>query len=138
MSTEHTPASLEEVQAGDALAEQRGAAWDSTRIVIVDRVTATQIVCGRSRYRKKDGRLVGRAGYWAPKVEILTPKIRAEIKLTAVEREIRAVVSRMDRNRLAYSDPAWLEAQGADLSDLSRKLAAAQQALRLHERKEQA
>lgn len=54
--------SLETVIAGDTLVID-SSRW-TLRLATVDRVTKTQIIVGDSRFRKRDGRLVGNQGRW--------------------------------------------------------------------------
>lgn len=52
---------LEELQPGDKVIEGYG---NSARVQIIDRVTATQIVIGSTRYNRKHGRRCGKSQGW--------------------------------------------------------------------------
>jgi hypothetical protein len=64
--------SLENVQPGDTLI-WHGNYGRSKRIVVVKRITKTQIVVGLSKFRKSDGKLVGVKGWAATNVTIPKP-----------------------------------------------------------------
>lgn len=95
------PIDLTHIAIGDmlALAEPSTGSWApsvSHRLLVVERVTATQVCCtddrnyfGEWRFRKSDGKLIGRNYKWA---EIATPELIASIKAQrdAVERHKKA------------------------------------------------
>jgi hypothetical protein len=79
---------LENAKAGDMLIA--GSLFSSqTRCLMVDRTTATQVICGNERFRKTDGKSVGTSGwhsYWAriPSAEELAKaQLAARIAIAA-------------------------------------------------------
>lgn len=68
---------LKDVKAGDGVCET----WRTTQdIRVVDRVTATQIVCGGRRFRRNGGYRIG-AGRWdSSRLQQLTPELRDTIR----------------------------------------------------------
>ena len=95
--------SLENVKVGDMVIER--SRW---RIALakVTKVTATQVVIGENRYRKKDGYLVGSAGRWYPN-RISLPK-EGEIEELKRQKFIEDVVSRL--NKLTARDITYDQA----------------------------
>lgn len=94
--------SLENVKVGDVVIEHYG--W---RIAVakVTKVTATQIVIGVNRYRKKDGWIVG-SGPWDLRW-ITIPK-ESEIEELKRQKFIEDVVSRL--NKLTARDITYEQA----------------------------
>lgn len=95
--------SFENVKVGDVVIEH--CRWRIT-VVKVTKVTATQIVIGENRYRKKDGYLVGSTGNWYP-VRISLPK-EGEIEELKRQKFIEDVVSRL--NKLTTQDVTYEQA----------------------------
>ena len=89
--------SLENVKVGDMVIER--SRW---RIAVakVTRVTATQVVIGENKYRKKDGYLVGSTGRWYPS-RISLPK-ESEIEELRAQKFIEDVVSRLNKLKAQY------------------------------------
>lgn len=84
--------SLENVKVGDVVIEH--CRWENV-IATVTKVTATQIVIGEDRYRKKDGYLIGSAGSWYHRW-ISLPK-EGEIEELREQQFIDYVVSEMKK-----------------------------------------
>lgn len=64
----------------------------------VDRVTATQVVVGDARFRRKDGMLVGDYhGLSRPYIMPATQKIRDGVRREKLEAEIRRFADRLGR-----------------------------------------
>ena len=95
--------SLENVKVGDVVIER--CRW---RIALakVTKVTATQVVIGENRYRKKDGYLVGSTGSWYPN-RISLPN-EGEIEELRAQKFIEDVVSRL--NKLTAQDVTYEQA----------------------------
>ena len=95
--------SLENVKVGDMVIER--SRW---RIALakVTKVTATQVVIGENKYRKKDGYLVGSTGSWYPN-RISLPK-EGEIEELKRQKFIEDVVSRL--NKLTARDITYDQA----------------------------
>jgi hypothetical protein len=55
---------LSELKAGDTVIVDSGASYIEGSVENVEKVTATQIVVGRFRYRKTDGRQMGNTSRW--------------------------------------------------------------------------
>lgn len=53
---------LEQLEPGDTVAMSHG--WYRSTLHIVDRVTATQIIVGKTRFNRKSGRQCGDVGRW--------------------------------------------------------------------------
>lgn len=73
-------ASLETIKAGDEIAVPVGISGRAYSIERVERATATQVVTGRHKWRRKDGRLIGSEGWsvcWAIPV---TEQIRQQVQ----------------------------------------------------------
>ena len=84
--------SLENVKAGDVVIEH--CRWENV-IATVTKVTATQIVVGGDRYRKKDGYLIGSAGSWYHRW-ISLPK-EGEVEVLKRQKFISDVVSELKK-----------------------------------------
>ena len=84
--------SLENVKVGDVVIEH--CRWENV-IATVTKVTATQIVIGGDRYKKKDGYLIGCAGSWFHRW-ITIPK-EGEIEEMKRQKFIGDVVSEMNK-----------------------------------------
>lgn len=69
---------LAAVKPGDEVAINAG--YSGYSMLIVDRVTSTQIICGKARYRRDTGRLVGGSGYRVHYLSEPTPAIRETIE----------------------------------------------------------
>ena len=95
--------SLENVKAGDVVIEH--CRWENV-IATVTKVTATQIVIGGDRYRKKDGYLIGSAGSWFTRW-ISIPK-EGEVEALKRQKFIEDVVSRL--NNLTARDVTYEQA----------------------------
>lgn len=95
--------SLENVKVGDVVIEH--CRWENV-IATVTKVTATQIVIGGDRYRKKDGYLIGCAGSWYHRW-ISLPK-EGEVGALKRQKFIGAVVSRL--NKLTARDVTYEQA----------------------------
>lgn len=95
--------SFENVKVGDVVIER--SRW---RIALakVTKVTATQVVIGENRYRKKDGYLVGSTGRWYPS-RISLPK-EGEIEELRAQKFIEGVVLRL--NKLKAQDVTYEQA----------------------------
>ena len=95
--------SLENIKVGDVVIER--SRW---RIALakVTKVTATQVVIGEKRYRKKDGYLVGSKGSWY-RSRISLPK-ESEIEELRAQKFIEDVVSRL--NKLTARDVTYEQA----------------------------
>ena len=95
--------SLENVKVGDMVIEH--CQW---RIALakVTKVTATQVVIGENRYRKKDGYLVGSTGSWYRR-RISLPN-EGEIEELRAQKFIEDVVSRL--NKLTARDVTYEQA----------------------------
>ena len=95
--------SLENVKVGDMVIEH--CHW---RIAVskVTKVTATQVVIGENRYRKKDGYLVGSVGSWYRR-RISLPK-EGEIEELKKQKFIEDVVSRL--NKMTARDVTYEQA----------------------------
>lgn len=92
--------SLENIKVGDVVIEH--CRW-RIAVVKVTKVTATQIVIGENRYRKKDGYLVGCTGSWYPS-RISLPN-EGEIEELRIQKFIEDVVSRL--NKLTAQDVTY-------------------------------
>ncbi len=93
---------LEHLEAGDEVIVRGG--WDRAgEVRRVDRLTATQIVVGKSRYRRTDGYQVGSSGYRTARIEEATPERR---ELAEQSRRCAEV-----RYRLAQAVPAALSSE---------------------------
>jgi hypothetical protein len=83
---------LDGVRAGDELALCFGWARDDHRIVVVSKVTATQIVVGTPpndrRYRKRDGRAIG-DHFYRHRLVPLTDEIRRQIARNEARQVLR-------------------------------------------------
>ena len=95
--------SLENVKVGDVVIEH--CRWDNV-IATVTKVTATQVVIGGDRYRKKDGYLIGSAGSWHHRW-ISLPK-EGEVEQLKRQKVIDGVVSRL--NKLTARDVTYEQA----------------------------
>lgn len=95
--------SLENVKVGDVVIER--CRW-RIELAKVTKVTATQVVIGENRYRKKDGYLVGSTGSWYPN-RISLPK-EGEIEELKKQKFIEDVVSRL--NKLKAQDVTYEQA----------------------------
>lgn len=93
--------SLEDVKVGDKVIFSNG--WDKS-IVVVTKVTKTQIHTGYSKYRKSDGRLVG-AGMWdMSKIELYAEEAYKEITIENNRRRMLAYFRDYKFNLLAYDE----------------------------------
>lgn len=71
---------LNDVKPGDKLLAS--APYSSRlRVVTVDRVTQTQVICGADRFNKRTGRLVGSTGYHSSSAWVPTPEQLADERL---------------------------------------------------------
>ena len=82
---------MENVKVGDVVIEH--CRWDKA-IATVTKVTATQIVIGGDRYRKKDGYLIGSAGWYRRWISL--PK-EGELEQLKSQKFIEDVVSEMNK-----------------------------------------
>lgn len=82
--------SLEGVKVGDLLHihEQYG---NAGRIVKVDRITATQVVCGAQRFRLRDGWLVGGDSWSGRFARRATPELIEDVRRQRLIHEIESV-----------------------------------------------
>jgi hypothetical protein len=80
---------LASLKEGDTVVRRYG--WNGVDLVKVTHVTPTQIVCGTSRYRRKDGSPVGNDGYNAPRIFEFTEEVRVEIREKELRRAIELV-----------------------------------------------
>ena len=95
--------SLENVKAGDVVIEH--CRWENV-IATVTKVTATQIVIGGDRYRKKDGHLIGSAGSWF--IRWISLPNEGEVEALKRQKFIEDVVSRL--NKLTARDITYEQA----------------------------
>jgi hypothetical protein len=84
---------LENVQAGDKLICVTGYGRNR-EVVIVDRTTKTQIIIGKTRYRKRNGLQLG-GGTWS-RCHIRPPK-EGEVEEVKLERQCQVMRYRIDR-----------------------------------------
>lgn len=79
---------LENAKAGDYVAEG-GNGLRGMNIFRIDRVTATQVVIGSSKWRKSDGRLVGDSStWWARSIRLATEQDFIDARIQAAQRQI--------------------------------------------------
>lgn len=72
---------LEGLKAGDVVG-RTGSMSGAPVAVTVDRVTATQIIIGHSRYRKEDGYAIGHYSRFSrPSIVEITPSVRRDMEL---------------------------------------------------------
>lgn len=70
---------LASLKPGDEVATPRRLGHRAA-ILLVDKVTPTQIVCGLQRYRKDNGRVIGSESWSAHSIKPVTPELRQEVE----------------------------------------------------------
>ena len=92
---------LENVKEGDQVAILHGGINSWGEAVTVTRTTPTQIIVGKTRYRRKNGYTVGRQAGWDPThLVILDDRTKAAIAHQAREREIRTLAKQIRETNL--------------------------------------
>lgn len=77
---------LENLKIGDKVAVNSRYGYSIAEVI---NVTKTQIVTKHSKYRMKDGRLVGGTIWDCERIEEVTPEIKARVKYEFLVREIQ-------------------------------------------------
>jgi hypothetical protein len=85
---------LEDVKVGDEVFASYGGGW-SRQLTLrkVERVTPTQIVVSGTRYRRKDGRVVGASTWTREWLQEATPELKAEVREEHRRRDVLAKIN---------------------------------------------
>lgn len=80
---------LDAINGGDKVIQNSGLA--SQRIATVERTTNTYIIIGKSRYRRKDGEMVGSSDWRSSYIEKPVPEKVAAIRHRSLAQKMRGV-----------------------------------------------
>lgn len=104
---------IENVKAGDQVVCTDG--WSGLSLAVVGRVTATQIVVGKSRYSRSTGRAIGATGYRTPWIRLPRGDDIVTLRVQAVTAKLHNLRTRLSKTN-AHIFVKHLRALEADLA----------------------
>lgn len=111
---------LSEVKAGDSVACTNGY-MGGISVAKVDKVTATQIVCGVRRFNRETGYLIGYNGYHRPQLIEFTQEVKDRVRADEVSSSLHNILRGKDNVPLllflgealdAYKSKSCIERKG--------------------------